>query len=85
MAYTPTRLHSLHLIFLDITDLKVTPRTASRSGGKWQKLLRGGEAAALHCESPPSQLQGETAEWPWEVMDDAWLGKPHWPFLPPSP
>lgn len=84
-AYMATCLHSLPLIFLDIIDLKVTPRIASRSGGKWKKLLCGGEAATLHRKSTPSKLQGETTEWPRAVTDDMWLGKPHWLFLPPSP
>ena len=47
-------------VFLDITDLKVATRPASRSCGKWLKLLRGGAAAALHCPGPPPQLQGES-------------------------
>lgn len=68
VAYMPTCLCSLHLIFSDITDLKITPRTASRSCGKWQKLLCWGEAALLHCKSSPSQVQGETTEWLWEAQ-----------------
>lgn len=47
-------------VFLDITDLKVATRLASRSYGKWLELLRGGAAAALHCPGPPPQLQGES-------------------------
>lgn len=61
-------------VFLDITDLKVATRPASRSCGKWLKLLRGGAAAALHCPGPPPQLQGES----WghvRGLGDAQLGK----------
>ena len=53
----PTVAHS---VFLHITDLKVAARPASRSFGKWLKLLCGGAAAALHCPGPPPQLQGES-------------------------